>query len=43
MEILLQRHPDYMDRVRAFIDADPMAARRRRIVSEYERCNSTSP
>ncbi|NBB93011.1 MAG: glycosyltransferase [Gammaproteobacteria bacterium] len=35
MATLLARYPDYMDRVRAFIDADPMAERRRRIVARY--------
>lgn len=37
METLLSRYPDYMDRVRAFIEADPMADRRRAIVEAY-RC-----
>jgi GT2 family glycosyltransferase len=32
METLLARYPDYMDRVNAFIETDPMAERRRRIV-----------
>lgn len=35
METLLSRHPDYMARVEAFIAADPMAERRRRIVETY--------
>jgi len=43
MDVLLQRHPDYMDRVRAFIAADPMAARRQRIVAEYERRGRADP
>lgn len=37
METLLARYPDYMDRVRAFIEADPMAGRRRQIVEHYRR------
>lgn len=37
METLLKRHPDYLDRVRAFIDADPFAERRRRITTCYQR------
>lgn len=36
IETLLARHPDYMDRVRAFIDADPLAGRRAAIVREYD-------
>ena len=35
MEILLKRYPDYMERVTAFIEADPMAARRTAIVQRY--------
>jgi len=35
METLLARHPDYMERVREFIDADPMAARREVILNYY--------
>lgn len=35
METLLARYPDYLDRVMAFIKADPMAARRERIVETY--------
>ncbi|MDZ7791299.1 MAG: glycosyltransferase family 2 protein [Xanthomonadales bacterium] len=35
METLLSRYPDYMDRVQAFIEADPMAERRRAIVACY--------
>jgi len=35
METLLERHPDYLERVRAFIAADPMAERRREIVTHY--------
>ncbi|QKK01723.1 MAG: glycosyltransferase [Pseudomonadota bacterium] len=35
METLLARYPDYMERVRAFIDADPMAERRHRIIEAY--------
>jgi GT2 family glycosyltransferase len=36
METLLNRYPDYMERVSAFIEADPMAARRGEIVHCYE-------
>ena len=36
METLLARHPDYLDRVSAFIKADPMAERRERIVAHYQ-------
>ena len=36
METLLGRHPDYMDQVRAFIEADPMAGRRARIVAAFD-------
>ncbi len=35
MDTLLQRHPDYLERVQAFIAADPMAERRRNIVNCY--------
>jgi len=35
METLLARHPDYMERVRAFIEADPMAERRQEIIGAY--------
>lgn len=35
METLLSRYPDYMERVRAFIEADPMAERRREILEAY--------
>jgi len=35
METLLARYPDYMDRVRAFIEADPLAERRARIGEAY--------
>lgn len=35
MTTLLGRYPDYMDRVSAFIQADPMAARRQLIVEHY--------
>lgn len=37
METLLARHPDYLERVQAFIQADPMAARRQAIVDYYAR------
>lgn len=36
MQTLLARHPDYMDRVCAFIEANPMAERRQRIVEMYQ-------
>lgn len=36
MEALLARHPDYLDRVHQFIQADPMAERRRRICDHYQ-------
>ncbi|WP_376697030.1 glycosyltransferase family 2 protein [Wenzhouxiangella sp. EGI_FJ10305] len=39
MEILLSRYPDYMDRVSAFIEADPMAERRQRIVEAFRKSN----
>jgi len=35
MTTLLSRYPDYMERVRAFIEADPLAERRRRILEAY--------
>lgn len=35
METLLQRHPDYLERVKAFIEADPMAPRRQQIIDYY--------
>ena len=35
METLLARYPDYMDRVRAFIEADPLAERRAAILRRY--------
>ena len=37
METLLKRHPDYMQRVQAFISADPMAARREKIIAAHNR------
>lgn len=40
MRTLLARHPDYMDRVQAFIDADPFAPRRRQIAACYQRLAS---
>ncbi len=40
METLLSRYPDYMERVNAFIEADPMAERRQKIVEAYESLNS---
>ncbi|MGY6554154.1 MAG: glycosyltransferase family 2 protein [Wenzhouxiangella sp.] len=36
MTTLLERYPDYMERVSAFIAADPMAGRRRSIVEYFE-------
>jgi len=36
METLLKRYPDYMERVSAFIEADPMAKRRVEIVRCHE-------
>jgi GT2 family glycosyltransferase len=35
METLLARCPDYMDRVSAFIKADPIATRRQQVVNRY--------
>jgi len=35
MATLLARHPDYMARVEAFIEADPMAGRRQAITARY--------
>jgi GT2 family glycosyltransferase len=35
METLLARHPDYLERVQAFIQADPMAERRAAIVRRH--------
>ncbi|RFF29044.1 glycosyltransferase family 2 protein [Wenzhouxiangella sediminis] len=42
METLLARYPDYMDRVRAFIEADPLANRRQAILSRYRALNRES-
>ncbi len=42
METLLARHPDYMDRVRAFINADPLAERRAAIIREYDRLRAVT-
>ncbi|RFF26526.1 MULTISPECIES: glycosyltransferase family 2 protein [unclassified Wenzhouxiangella] len=39
METLLSRYPDYMERVRAFIEADPMAERRQKIVEAFRKAN----
>ena len=36
MATLLERHPDYLERVQAFIAADPMAERRREIEAYYQ-------
>lgn len=35
METLLSRYPDYMERVQAYIEADPMAERRQQIEDAY--------
>lgn len=35
MDRLLAKHPGYMDQVTAFIDADPLAARRQAVLSAY--------
>lgn len=35
MQTLLSRYPDYLDQVQAFIEADPLAERRREIVEAY--------
>ena len=43
METLLSRYPDYMDRVQAFIEADPMAGRRKRIVEAYRAYRRIEP
>lgn len=40
MDRLLARHPDYLDQVRAFIEADPMAERRQAIVNAYHQITS---
>jgi len=37
MRRLLSRHPDYLEQVRAFIAADPLAARRQAIVEALDR------
>jgi GT2 family glycosyltransferase len=34
MRRLLDRHPDYLERVRAFIDADPLKAHRDRVLEK---------
>ena len=39
MEKLLARHPDYLERVQAFIQTDPLAARRRAVVERYQQQN----
>lgn len=36
METLLQRHPDYLDTVREFIERDPMRERRERIIGCFQ-------
>jgi len=36
MQSLLQRHPDYLERVQAFIDADPLRARREQILLAWQ-------
>lgn len=40
METLLARHPDYMQRVQAFIETDPFSDRRRRITECFQRLGS---
>ncbi|MFW5816852.1 MAG: glycosyltransferase family 2 protein, partial [Wenzhouxiangella sp.] len=40
METLLTRHPDYMERVQAFIATDPFADRRAQITDYYQRLAS---
>ena len=42
MTTLLERYPDYLDQVGAFIAADPMAERRRSIVEYFERCTTAT-
>ncbi len=42
METLLTRHPDYLDRVQAYIAADPMAARRQTIVDHHRLLGQTA-
>ncbi len=37
MQSLLERHPDYLDRVHAFIEADPLAARREAVLDALAR------
>ena len=37
MTTLLARHPDYLERVQAFIQADPLAPRRHHILQHYNR------
>jgi len=37
MQRLLNKHPDYLDKVMAFIEADPLATRRRQILECLER------
>ena len=36
MRRLLERHPDYLERIRAFIDADPIATHRRRVLTRLK-------
>ena len=42
MNRLLARHPDYLDQVRAFIEADPMADRRQTILTTYHQLTKTT-
>jgi GT2 family glycosyltransferase len=37
MQRLLSRHPDYLARVQAFIEADPLAARRAAVLDAFDR------
>lgn len=43
METLLSRYPHYMEQVRMFIEADPMAERRQQIVETYQCLDSPTP
>jgi hypothetical protein len=37
MQRLLSRHPDYLERVQAFIESDPLATRREEILQALSR------
>lgn len=43
MQRLLARHPDYLERVRAFIDADPLAPVRARVLACLEASDASGP